>query len=72
MRTKHAVERYVDVVSMIRKAPRTTRELCELAQLSPSALRRLTRAMEGEGLIRNDHTHELKRAKNAIVWVWQA
>lgn len=45
------VERYVDAVSCIKKAPRTVRQLCEVVGMSEAPMIRLVKAMHSEGLI---------------------
>jgi DNA-binding IclR family transcriptional regulator len=58
------VERYVDVVALVVKAPRTVSELEELSGLYRKSLYRLLDALEAEGLV------EKSMNGRKSVWRW--
>lgn len=66
------VERYVDAVSCIKKAPRTVRQLCEVVGMSEAPMIRLVKAMHSEGLIEPSGFASVAgtRGQAAIKWSW--
>ncbi len=73
------VERYVDAMACLKKAPRTVPELCEVVGMSEAPMIRLVKAMHSEGLIepfgfmpRKPHQspHDNLSAPARTVWMW--
>lgn len=66
--------RYVDVVSLIHKAPRTVPEIAGLVDLSLAPIYKVIGALEDEGLIERDgfQPREGQRPGQApTVWKWK-
>ncbi|MEO8807924.1 MAG: hypothetical protein ABI433_17725 [Burkholderiaceae bacterium] len=66
------VKRYVDMIALLVKKPRTTRELCEFSGVHKQAITRWMIGFESEGMVRRELEPKLegRRGPQRRVWHW--
>lgn len=70
MKTPQTIERYMGALFLIKKKPRTTKELCSLTGLSKEAMRRCLRAALDEGLLKRTFAPQAYGPKLTHLWSW--